>query len=37
MAFEKNLLVGFLLFRVVVIKKAVGFRFAFELVDMIVC
>ena len=37
MAFEKNLLVGFLLFSVVVKNMAVGFRYAFELVGMIVC
>ena len=35
--FEKNLLVSFLLFRVVVNNMAVGFRFAFELVGIIVC
>ena len=35
--FEKKLLVGFLLFRVVVNNTAVEFRYAFELVGMIVC
>ena len=33
-AFEKNLLGGFLLFRVVVINMVVGFHFASESVDM---
>ena len=36
-AFEKNLLVGFLLFHVVVNKMAVEFRCAFELLGMNVC
>ena len=34
MAFEKSLLVGFLLFRVVVINMVVGFHYASELVVM---
>ena len=33
MAFEKSLLVGFLLFRVVVINMVVGFDYASELDD----
>ena len=36
-AFAKNLLVGFLLFRVVVNNMAVGIPYAIELVGMIVC
>ena len=36
MEFEKNLLVGFLLFRVVN-NMVVGFHYASELVDMNVC
>ena len=35
--FEKNLLIGFLLFRVVVNNMAVEFCYAFDLVGMIVC
>ena len=34
MAIEKNLLNGFLLYRVVVNNMVVGFQFASELVDM---